>query len=85
MLSIFTVSLHWKGTWLVQIFGFQYCQVSNKCELCGFLKNESKSDSQLDCARVLGSMMYIMECARSDITFAINELSWFTSDPNRTH
>ena len=50
-----------------------------------FQKSEGKSDSQLDCARVLGSMMCITKCTRSDIAFAINELSQFTSDPNRTH
>ena len=50
-----------------------------------FQKSEKKSDSQLDCARVLESMMYIMKCARSDIAFAINKLIRFTSDPNQTH
>ena len=48
-------------------------------------KNEGKSDSQLDCARVLRSMIYIMKCTRSDIAYAINKLSRFTSNLNQTH
>ena len=58
MFSIFTALLNWKGTWLVQIFGFQYFQVQ---------KSENGSDSQLVCARVLESMMYIINCVRLDV------------------
>ena len=47
--------------------------------------SEGESDSQLDYARVLGSMMYIKKCTRSDIACDINKLSRFTSNPNRTH
>ena len=50
-----------------------------------FQKNEGESDSQLDCARVLRSKMYIIKCVRPNITYTINELSGFTSDPNQTH
>ena len=48
-------------------------------------KNEGNSDSQLDCARVLRSMIYIMKCTLSDIAYAINKLSRFTSNLNQTH
>ncbi|MCF8704107.1 hypothetical protein L3055_11275, partial [Corynebacterium sp. MC-02] len=48
-------------------------------------KNEGESDSQLDYARVLGSLMYIMNCTRPDIACAISKLSRFTSNPNQTH
>ena len=48
-------------------------------------KNEGKNYSQLDCTRVLRSMIYIMKCTRSDIAFAINKLSRFTSNLNQTH
>jgi len=47
--------------------------------------SEGESDSQLDCARVLGSMMYIKKCTRSDIVCAISKLSRFTNNPNQTH
>ena len=50
-----------------------------------FKKSKRESDSQLDCARVLGCMMYIMKCARSNIAFDINKLSRFINDPNRNY
>ncbi|KAF3639976.1 hypothetical protein FXO37_23735 [Capsicum annuum] len=48
-------------------------------------KNEDESDSQLEYARVLGCLMYIMNCTRPDITCAISKLSRYTSNPNKTH
>ena len=36
-------------------------------------KNEGESDSQLEYARVLGSLMYIMNCMRPDIACAISK------------
>ncbi|XP_070003048.1 uncharacterized protein [Nicotiana sylvestris] len=48
-------------------------------------KNEGESDSQLDYARVLRSLMYIMNCTRPDIACAISKLSRFTSNPNQIH
>ena len=50
-----------------------------------FQKNVGESDSQLEYARVLGSLMYIMNCTRPDIAYAISKLSRFTSNPNQTH
>ena len=48
-------------------------------------KNEGESDSQLKYARVLGCLMYIMNCTRPDIACAISKLSRYTSNPNKTH
>ncbi|KAF3625148.1 putative metalloendoproteinase 1-like [Capsicum annuum] len=48
-------------------------------------KNEGESDSQLEYARVLGCLIYIMNCTRSDIAYAISKLSRYTSNPNKTH
>ncbi|PHT31747.1 Acetylglutamate kinase, chloroplastic [Capsicum baccatum] len=48
-------------------------------------KNEGKSDSQLEYARVLGCLMYIMNCTRLDIAFTISKLSRYTSNPNKIH
>ncbi|XP_070014962.1 secreted RxLR effector protein 161-like [Nicotiana sylvestris] len=48
-------------------------------------KTEGESDSQLDYAIVLGSLMYIMNCMRPDIACAISKLSRFTSNPNQIH
>ena len=52
---------------------------------CTFKKNEGQSDSQLEYARVLGSLMYIMNCTRPDIACVISKLSRYTSNPNQTH
>ncbi|PHT38595.1 hypothetical protein CQW23_22168 [Capsicum baccatum] len=48
-------------------------------------KNEGESDSQLEYARVLGCLMYIMNCTQPDIVCAISKLSRYTSNPNKTH
>ena len=42
-------------------------------------------DCQLEYARVFGSLMYIMNCMRPYIKFAISKLSRFTTNPNQTH
>ncbi|KAF3650418.1 putative phosphoserine aminotransferase, chloroplastic-like [Capsicum annuum] len=48
-------------------------------------KNEGESDLQLEYARVLRCLMYIMNCTRSDIACTISKLSRYTSNPNKTH
>ena len=52
---------------------------------CTFKKNEGQSDSPLEYARVLGSLMYIINCRRPDIACVISKLSWYTSNLNQTH
>ena len=52
---------------------------------CTFKKNEGQSDSQSEYAKVLGSLMYIMNCTRPDIACTISKLSQYTSNPNQTH
>ena len=48
-------------------------------------KNKGESESQVDYAKVLGCLMYIMNCTRPDIACAISKLSRYTSNPNKTH
>ncbi|XP_070049629.1 secreted RxLR effector protein 161-like [Nicotiana tomentosiformis] len=48
-------------------------------------KNLGQSKSQLDYARVLGSLMYIMNCTRFYIVCAVSKLSHYTSNPDQTH
>ncbi|PHT29367.1 hypothetical protein CQW23_31044 [Capsicum baccatum] len=48
-------------------------------------KNEGESDSQLEYTRVLGCLMYIINCTRPDIACTISKLSRYTSNPNKTH
>ena len=48
-------------------------------------KNKGESHSQLDYAKVLGSLMYVKNCTRPDIACAITKLSRYTSNPNQNH
>ena len=48
-------------------------------------KNKGESESQVDYAKILGCLMYIMNCTRPDIACAISKLSRYTSNPNKTH
>ena len=48
-------------------------------------KNKGESQSQLDYASILGSLMYVMNYTRPDIACAISKLSRYTSNPNQTH
>ena len=48
-------------------------------------KNKGESESQVDYAKVLGCLMYIMNCTRPYIACAISKLSRYTSNPNKTH
>ena len=48
-------------------------------------KNKGDSVSQLDYFRAIGCLMYIMNCTRPDITYAVSKLSRYTSNPNSEH
>ncbi|KAK8685120.1 hypothetical protein V6N13_041128 [Hibiscus sabdariffa] len=45
-------------------------------------KNKGQSVDQVEYARVIGSLMYLMSCTRPDIAFTISSLRRFTSNPN---
>ncbi|XP_075100884.1 secreted RxLR effector protein 161-like [Nicotiana tabacum] len=49
------------------------------------VKDKGQSKSQLEYAKMLGSLMYIINCTRPDITCALSKLSRYTSNPNQTH
>ena len=51
-------------------------------QLC---KNTGDGISQLEYARVIGSLMYITNCTRPDMAHAVNILSRYTSNPGRNH
>ena len=46
-------------------------------------KNKGESESQVDYAKVLGCLIYIMNCTGPDIACAISKLSRYTSNPNK--
>ena len=48
-------------------------------------KNKGKRQSQLDYARVVGSLIYVMNCARPYIACVISKLSRYTSNPNQNN
>ena len=48
-------------------------------------KNKGESIDQVEYARVIGSLMYLMSCTRPDIAFTVSSLSRFTSNPGENH
>ena len=50
-----------------------------------FSKNKGENVAQVEYSRVIGSLMYLMSCTRPDITYAVNKLSRYTSNPGAMH
>ena len=50
-----------------------------------FSRNKAESVSQVECFRVIGSLMYLMSCLRPDIGYAVNKLSKYTSNSGAKH
>ena len=48
-------------------------------------KNNGVGVSQLEYSRIIGSMMYLMSCTRSNIAYSISKLSRFTRNPRTDH
>ncbi|KAK6141007.1 hypothetical protein DH2020_025245 [Rehmannia glutinosa] len=48
-------------------------------------KNRGEPVSQLEYARVIGSLMYLTNCTRPDIAYSVSKLSRFTSNPSTDH
>ena len=48
-------------------------------------KNTGETVSQLLYSRIIGSLMYLMNCTRPDIAYAVSKLSRFTSNPGDNH
>ena len=48
-------------------------------------KNLGKSVSQEEYAKVLGSVMFLMNCTRPDIAYAVSRLSRYTHNPSSEH
>ena len=48
-------------------------------------KIKVESVSQVEYSRVIGSLMYLMSCTRSDIAYAVNKLSRYTSNLGAKH
>ena len=50
-----------------------------------FVKNIGNPISQLEYAKVIGCLMYVMTCTRPDIAYAVGRMSRYTSNPNDMH
>ncbi|CAA7023934.1 unnamed protein product [Microthlaspi erraticum] len=48
-------------------------------------KNSGEGVSQVEYARIIGSLMYLTNCTRPDLAHAVNVLSRYTSNPGHTH
>ncbi|RVW39391.1 hypothetical protein VitviT2T_024278 [Vitis vinifera] len=48
-------------------------------------KNDGRSVAQLEYASAIGSLMYVAQCTRADISFVVSKLSRFTSNPSVEH
>ncbi|KAK4401028.1 Retrovirus-related Pol polyprotein from transposon TNT 1-94 [Sesamum angolense] len=48
-------------------------------------KNKDEPECQIEYSRIIGSLMYIMNCTRPDMAYAVNKLSRFTSNPSKDH
>ena len=48
-------------------------------------KNKRENVSQLEYSRIIGSLMYLMNCTRPDIAYAVSKLSRFTHNPDKVH
>jgi hypothetical protein len=48
-------------------------------------KNNGRAVAQLEYASAIGCLMYLMQCTRPDISFAVSKMSRFTSNPNNEH
>ena len=48
-------------------------------------KNKGQGTSQLEYLRIIGSLVYIMNCTRSNIAYSVSKLSRYTSNPGEDH
>ena len=48
-------------------------------------KHSGRAVAQLEYSSAIGCLMYLMQCTRPDIAFAVSKLSRFTSNPNVEH
>jgi hypothetical protein len=48
-------------------------------------KNTGNSVSQLEYAKIIGSLMFLMNCTRPDIAYAVSRLSRYTHSPSNEH
>ena len=48
-------------------------------------KNNGSSISQTEYAKIIGSVMYLINYTRPDIAYVVSRLSYYTHNPNHDH
>ena len=48
-------------------------------------KNTGDTISQVKYSRIIGTLMYMINCTRPDIAYSVSKLSRFTSDQGQDH
>jgi hypothetical protein len=48
-------------------------------------KNNGSSVSQVEYAKIIGSVMFLMNCTRPDLAYDVSTLSWCTHNPGNEH
>ena len=48
-------------------------------------KNRREGISQIEYARIIGSLMYLTNCTRPDLAYIVSKLSRYTSNPGTDH
>ncbi|KAK8704498.1 hypothetical protein V6N13_048120 [Hibiscus sabdariffa] len=48
-------------------------------------KNKGSSVSQIEYAKIIGGLMFLMNCTRPDIAYAVSRLSRYTHNPSNEH
>ena len=65
---------------------FDFKPVSNPYDLNSQLKkNREHSVTQTEYAQIIGSLIYLENCTRPDIAYAVGRLSRYTQSPNQDH
>ncbi|RVW71602.1 Retrovirus-related Pol polyprotein from transposon TNT 1-94 [Vitis vinifera] len=48
-------------------------------------KNKEHSVAQIEYAHIIGSLMYLMNCTKTDLAYVVGRLSRYTQSPNQVH
>ena len=68
---------------ILEKYGYSNCPYDPKVAL---VKNSSGVPvSQLRYSQIIGSLQYLANCTRPDISYSVSKLARYTSCPNRTH
>ena len=77
---------HYSEKVLKKFNHYDYDPVRSPCDPSIHLKNNNGSlISQFEYAKIIGSVMFLMNCTRPDIAYAVSRLSRYKHNPAREH